>query len=328
VARAQSGFVALDADIALRRSPYRRIYELAKLIAGGSRDPYDFAVRVQARLRRDNTYTETPRDPGRLAPLDAFMFRDHQGYCQHFSGAMALMLRMGGVPARVATGFSPGSKDGDEFVARDLDAHSWVEVYFPHIGWVTFDPTPADAPARSQIADLESPAQSPGERARRAAPSDRTSDPTEGGSAAVAKPSSSGPWGTIAIVAAALAALVALVVMVLRRRGVLGPISQLDELRRALVRSGRAPTPDVTLHRVESLLGGSPDALGYVRALRVSRYGGREERTTPRQRRALRRELAAGLGIRGRLRALWALPPRPREVLEVRKRRRARPYTG
>ena len=45
---------------------------------------------------------------------------------------MALLLRMGGVPARVAAGFSPGRRrDGGEYVVRDVDAHSWVEAYFP-----------------------------------------------------------------------------------------------------------------------------------------------------------------------------------------------------
>src|SRR5204862_3418675 len=92
------------------------------------------------------------------APLADFLLRERVGYCQQFSGAMALLLRMGGVPARVAAGFSPGSLDRDrrEYVVRDMDAHSWVEVFFPGIGWVTRDPTPGDAPARSQTSDAAS----------------------------------------------------------------------------------------------------------------------------------------------------------------------------
>jgi transglutaminase-like putative cysteine protease len=187
-----SGFFNIDADGVLRRGAYGRAYALAQQLASASSDPYDFVRRVQTRVRRDATYTETPPDPGRLPPLVAFLFRDHAGYCQHFSGAMALLLRMGGVPARVATGFSPGSQDGDSRVVRDVDAHSWVEVYFPRIGWTTFDPTPADSPARSQIADLEQPAAAPGDRPQTRASGDRASDPTAGGAAAADSAGSSG----------------------------------------------------------------------------------------------------------------------------------------
>jgi hypothetical protein len=67
----------------------------------------------------------------------------------------------------------------------------------------------------------------------------------------------------------------------------------------------------VTLTELEGRLGGSPAARGYLRALRDQRYGGTTGGPTPAQRTALRRELGAGLGLRGRLRAWWALPPRP-----------------
>jgi len=63
---------------------------------------------------------------------------------------MALMLRMGAIPARVATGFTPGTRDATsgDWIVRDVNAHSWVEAWFPRWGWVTFDPTPPSAPAR------------------------------------------------------------------------------------------------------------------------------------------------------------------------------------
>ena len=95
--------------------------------------------------------------PNHGFPLAAFLFEDREGYCQQFSGAMALMLRMAGIPARVGTGFSPGSlnRDTGEWRVRDLDAHSWVEVNFPEIGWVPFDPTPPVAPAESQSGGAE-----------------------------------------------------------------------------------------------------------------------------------------------------------------------------
>jgi len=67
------------------------------------------------------------------------------GYCQYFAGAMALMLRYLGVPARVVVGFSNGTFDARRSVwtVTDHDAHAWVEAWFAGYGWLPFDPTPA-----------------------------------------------------------------------------------------------------------------------------------------------------------------------------------------
>ena len=76
--------------------------------------------------------------------LVQFVTQTKRGYCQHFAGAMALMLRYLGIPARVAAGFTSGSYDADshEWTVTDHEAHDWVEVYFPGWGWIPFDPTP------------------------------------------------------------------------------------------------------------------------------------------------------------------------------------------
>jgi hypothetical protein len=87
-------------------------------------------------------------------------------------------------------------------------------------------------------------------------------------------------------------------------------------------------TPTTTLHRLEQVLGGSDGALGYLQALRLARYGPGAPPPTPAQRRALRRALGAGLGLRARVTALWALPPHPRELLDALRPRRRGPYTG
>jgi hypothetical protein len=89
-----------------------------------------------------------------------------------------------------------------------------------------------------------------------------------------------------------------------------GSDPHLAELERALTRAGRPPAPDTTLAQLEHRFRGSPDAAAYIRAIRVSRYGGEPQQPTASQRRALRARLAEGLGPTGRLRALWALPPR------------------
>jgi hypothetical protein len=84
----------------------------------------------------------------------------------------------------------------------------------------------------------------------------------------------------------------------------------LAELERALKFSGRPVTADVTLAALEDRFGNSSEAAGYIRTLRLARFAGHRGLPTPRQRRALRRQLRAKLGIAGVLRALWALPPR------------------
>jgi hypothetical protein len=92
-------------------------------------------------------YTTDVGRPG-PEPLLRFLFHTHAGYCQHFAGAAALLLRVAGVPSRVVVGFATGEQIAPHtWAVRDTDAHAWVEVYFPGVGWVPFNPTPAAAPA-------------------------------------------------------------------------------------------------------------------------------------------------------------------------------------
>ena len=292
----------------LARSHYSREYALAQSLKAQSSSPYDFIQRVQREVRRNARYTESP--PLTKIPLDTFLFGNRLGYCQQFSGAMALLLRMGGVPARVASGFAPGGYDRQrkEYVVRDLDAHSWVEAYFPGYGWVPFDPTPSVAPASSRASgDAASAAQ--GDIHNKGGTGDRSSDPHQGG----ASGSDSSPFKLPLIIAFVFVLLVLGLVRHERRQRIATPgvDPDLSELVRALRRSGRMPANEVTLRRLETVLGESDAAQGYLRAVRQHRYGDPEAPPPTReQRRALRRVLSAGLGPFGRLRGWWALPPR------------------
>src|SRR5206468_6767534 len=137
---------------ALSQSPYGGVYRLTHRIVAGAPTEYVAVKRIEDYLRANYSYSESP--PRRDYPLRAFLFRDRIGYCQQFSGAMALMLRMVGIPTRVASGFSPGTPESGTYLVTDFDAHSWDEVYFNRIGWVSFDPTPAAAPAQSRTTGL------------------------------------------------------------------------------------------------------------------------------------------------------------------------------
>jgi protein-glutamine gamma-glutamyltransferase len=320
-------------DQVLANSPYARLYDLTKSMLRGAGSPYDFAQNVLARVQRGAAYDESP--PPSRYPLASFLFDTKAGYCQQFSGVMALMLRMAGIPARVASGFSPGSYNSErkEYVVRDTDAHSWVEAYFPHLGWITFDPTPAAAPASSQLDDARG--DSGGAGGSLVLPTglhgagDRPA--ASGAPGANIAPEQGGGGWKLPVAAGLIALTLAGVGLVLwRRRTPLSPLGpELAELERALRRSGRQPAPDVTLSRLERLLGGSEAAGGYVRAVREQRFGRDASGPTASQRRALRRALGAGLGARGALRGYWALPPALRSVLSLVlpvKRRARRSY--
>lgn len=122
-----------------------RVRDHARAITKRAITPYDKVAAVEAWLESNLTYTLEMRSPGDQEPIDFFLFTRRQGHCEYFASAMTIMLRTLGIPARNVNGFLGGEwNEYDEYLAvRARDAHSWVEVYFAGIGWVTFDPTPS-----------------------------------------------------------------------------------------------------------------------------------------------------------------------------------------
>ena len=126
---------------------YEPLYRQALVQAGRARNPYAATVALEAWFRTGGgfTYDESPpRAPPGVPPLVFFAQQSKTGYCQHYAGAMALMLRYLGIPARVAAGFTSGVYDRERRVwnVSDRNAHTWVEVWFQGFGWLPFDPTP------------------------------------------------------------------------------------------------------------------------------------------------------------------------------------------
>ena len=100
-------------------------------------------------FNREFTYTLSPSLLGRDS-VDDFLFNTKAGYCEHFSSAFVVMMRAGGLPARVVTGYQGGRPNqiDDYWVVRQSDAHAWAEVWLDGRGWVRIDPTSAVAPER------------------------------------------------------------------------------------------------------------------------------------------------------------------------------------
>jgi transglutaminase-like putative cysteine protease len=122
---------------------WQGLYSLNRAVIGDATDPYQVTLRIERYLRRFYNYTLSPPASDYSSPYSAFLFDTRAGYCQHFAGAMAILLRFNGVPARIAVGFIAGeSLTPGVYEVSTNDAHAWVQAYFPAVGWVDFDPTP------------------------------------------------------------------------------------------------------------------------------------------------------------------------------------------
>jgi len=124
---------------------YRALYAKARHVGGSASSPYGAALALESWLRTTGGFSYTNQPPASgPRPLLDFVLRTKRGYCQHFAGAMALMLRYLGIPSRVAEGFVSGTYDFENktWTVTDHDAHAWVEVWFAGYGWLPFDPTP------------------------------------------------------------------------------------------------------------------------------------------------------------------------------------------
>jgi transglutaminase-like putative cysteine protease len=122
-----------------------RIPDLARRVTASADNPFDKAVTLESYLRSNYGYTLNLTGKPGDDPLARFLFDTREGHCEYFASAMAIMLRSIGIPSREVNGFLPGEYNdlGGDYIVRASDAHSWVEVYFPSTGWLTFDPTPA-----------------------------------------------------------------------------------------------------------------------------------------------------------------------------------------
>jgi transglutaminase-like putative cysteine protease len=117
---------------------------LARRITSGAATQHDAVQDVQEWLRTNTRYDLTvPREPDGVDAVDWFLFRTRRGFCEHIASAMIVLLRAAGIPARIVTGYAPGDRNPftGYFEVRQSDAHAWVEVWYPDVGWVPYDPT-------------------------------------------------------------------------------------------------------------------------------------------------------------------------------------------
>lgn len=123
---------------------------LAATLRQAHDDPRDAVVAMLQKLRTDPYYyTLSPPLLGQNS-VDEFLFETRRGFCEHYAGSFAFVMRAAGIPARVVLGYHGGELNpvGNYLIVRQSDAHAWVEVYINNEGWVRVDPTGAVAPDR------------------------------------------------------------------------------------------------------------------------------------------------------------------------------------
>jgi transglutaminase-like putative cysteine protease len=119
-----------------------RVTALARQVTSGAATRYDAVRSVELFLADRATYRlDSPVPPPGRDAVDHFLFDARTGFCEQFASAETVLLRAVGIPARLVTGFAGGSRTDGGRLLRSADAHAWVEVWYPGVGWVASDPT-------------------------------------------------------------------------------------------------------------------------------------------------------------------------------------------
>ena len=127
-----------------------RYLKMADKLTKGIESPVEKAQTIVRWLSENSIYTRNPgHQPTKGGdPVAPYLFAEKKrGYCVHFAHAAVYMLRLVGVPARIATGYLTDltyAEDG-HILLHLGDRHAWPEIYVQNQGWVVADITPAQA---------------------------------------------------------------------------------------------------------------------------------------------------------------------------------------
>ena len=124
--------------------------EFGKSLARQFKRPQDIVNHVLTMFReQEYVYTLQPPALGNHV-VDEFLFGTRRGFCEHYAGSFALLMRAAGIPARVVTGYQGGeyNRVGNYLIVRQSDAHAWTEIWIENRGWIRVDPTAAVSPDR------------------------------------------------------------------------------------------------------------------------------------------------------------------------------------
>ena len=266
-----------------------RVKDLALTITASKATPYDKAEAVETYLRNTYKYSTVVKSaPAGRDPVDYFLFDLKADFCEYFASSMAVLLREVGVPARVVEGFTSGDLDvSNRYAVRELNAHAWVEAYFPAYGWIEFEPTPSELPFdRAETVDAgatnpDGSPRNPNGREDSSGLLGRDNAPDPGGlgvddtppdvSGSVSKPIDPRP-GLVVLSALLLALFVALVRFEMRFRGLGAIDSAWGKTRLLGAYAGHAARPSQTPYEYAESMGREiPDVVEPLRTIAHAR---------------------------------------------------------
>jgi transglutaminase-like putative cysteine protease len=231
----------------------------------GTTNPYRLAVFMQDYLQNNQDFHYNTDISGISCDAGAVecFARTKEGYCLHYASTMAILLRAAvpdkPIPTRLVQGFLPGERIGNTETVENLNAHAWVEVYFPGYGWIPFDPTGgvgqptviADGPTLPPATPLASigGTEFPDPTRARNLPGGGT-PPTTGG----------GPGDRALLIVLAVLLTVSVVTIAFAAwlrgpRGEVSPDTAWQSLARAATRFGVGPKPTQTVYEYAAALG-------------------------------------------------------------------------
>jgi len=118
-----------------------RIRQLAAELSKGVKTEYDAVLRIVSWVVDHVRYVNPPVRYDALYSLET-----GKGNCQNYSHLSAALLRSLGIPTRIVVGVTLNQpydinwKQGVLTFKMGQGRHSWIEAWFPDLGWVPFDP--------------------------------------------------------------------------------------------------------------------------------------------------------------------------------------------
>ena len=241
--------------------------ELLDTILGeaGTTNPYRLAVFMQDYLRSNPDFrynTDLSALSCDAGAVECFA-RTKQGFCLHYASTMAILMRAATpdkpIPTRLVQGFLPGKRTGNTETVENLNAHAWVEVYFPGYGWIPFDPTGgvgqptviADGPSLPPATALPSVGgtEFPDPTRGRNLPAGDTPPPGGGG------PADRALLVVFAVLLTVVVVTIAIAAWVRGPRGQISPDTAWQSMSKAAARFGFGPKPTQTVYEYATALG-------------------------------------------------------------------------